>query len=47
MPWKGARAVRRFVLWLFLVALFTCALLAGALGFFWWRAGEEALPRAG
>ncbi len=47
MPWKGARAVRRFVLWLFLVALFTCALLAGALGFFWWRAGEEALPRGG
>ncbi|WP_418666098.1 murein hydrolase activator EnvC family protein [Allofournierella sp.] len=39
--------MRRFVLWLLLVALFTCALLAGALGFFWWRADESALPRGG
>lgn len=39
--------MRRFFLWLFLVALFTCALLAGALGFFWWRAGREALPQGG
>lgn len=39
--------MKRFFGWLLLVVLFTCLVVGGALGFFWWQADESALPVGG